>query len=333
MAGAIRATAMLTAATAALLLALAPAMGAPASLTAMSGNPCPPPPPRDGAPSSFTDMLLTPGADFARPAQSPSEKQQAERAAATQRARDWADLCRYRAANAALTRHPRVVLMGDSITDFWRQGDPALFDGTIVDRGISGQTSNQMLVRFWSDVIALHPAVVQILAGTNDIAGNTGPTTERDYENNIRAMVELAQAHHIRVLLGSIPPAVSFWWTPQPYRPAGEIRRLNDWLRRYARASGAGFIDYYAHLVTPTGAFRPHLSNDGVHPNEAGYGVMSGLLRAALKRAARRARRRRRIPHEPGVERDRGGHQQQAHDDECGCARARGLGSEMTEVD
>jgi lysophospholipase L1-like esterase len=275
--------AMVVAGAAALLLLPAWAVCAPASLTAMSADPCPASHAEGGAPSAFVRMLLTPGAGFARPAQSPQEKAQADRAAAAQRATDWAGLCRYRAANAALTRHPRVVLMGDSITDFWRQGDPALFDGAIVDRGISGQTSSQMLVRFWPDVIALHPRIVQILAGTNDIAGNTGPTTEQDYEDNIMAMVELARAHHIRVLLGSIPPAVSFWWTQQPYRPAGEIRRLNDWLRRYARASGAGFIDYYAHLVTPTGAFRPHFSNDGVHPNEAGYGVMSGLLRAALK--------------------------------------------------
>ncbi|HEY2037248.1 MAG TPA: SGNH/GDSL hydrolase family protein [Steroidobacteraceae bacterium] len=277
--------AMLAATAAGSLLAAAPVMGAAATLTAMSGNPCPPPQPNDGAPSPFIRMLLTPGARFVRPAASAREKEQADRAAAEQRARDWADLCRYRADNAALTRHPRVVLMGDSITDFWRQGYPRLFDGgtaDIVDRGISGQTSGQMLVRFWPDVIALHPNVVQILAGTNDIAGNTGPTTEQDYENNIKTMVELAQAHHIRVLLGSIPPAVAFWWAPRPYRPAGEIRRLNEWLRQYARASGAGFIDYYAHLVTPTGAFRPHLSNDGVHPNAAGYGVMSGLLQAAL---------------------------------------------------
>ncbi|HVS77494.1 MAG TPA: GDSL-type esterase/lipase family protein, partial [Steroidobacteraceae bacterium] len=133
------------------------------------------------------------------------------------------------------------------------------------------------------DVIALHPRTVQILAGTNDIAGNTGPTTEQDYKDNIMAMVELAQAHHIRVLLGSIPPAVSFWWTPRPYRPAAQIRRLNEWLRRYARRSGCGFIDYYAHLATPAGAFRPDLSNDGVHPNRAGYRVMTALLKASLE--------------------------------------------------
>jgi lysophospholipase L1-like esterase len=277
-----RTPAMLAAATAALMLHLAPAVGAAAAVTAMSGNPCPLPQPKGGAPSPFIHMLLAPGTRFVRPAQSASEKARAERTAAEQRARDWADLCRYRAANAALTDRPRVVLMGDSITDFWRAGDPALFRGGIVDRGISGQTSSQMLVRFWPDVIALQPRTVQILAGTNDIAGNTGPSSEQDYENNIMAMVELARAHHIRVLLGAIPPAVSFWWTAHPYRPAKEIRRLNEWLRRYARASGAGFIDYYAQLATPAGAFRADLSNDGVHPNEAGYRVMTQLLRAAL---------------------------------------------------
>lgn len=273
---------------------------ADAPATAMRANPCPLPERAGTVGPAFLHMLLTPGASFVRPAQSPQEQQAAERATADQRARDWADLCRYRAENAALAGHPRVVLMGDSITDFWRQGAPALFDDGIVDRGISGQTSSQMLVRFWPDVIALRPRIVQILAGTNDIAGNTGPTSEQDYEDNIMAMVALARAHGIRVLLGSIPPAVSFWWTPHPYRPAKQIRHLNEWLRRYARASGAGFIDYYAHLVTPTGAFRPHLSNDGVHPNAAGYGVMTGLLRAALTKddpASRRSRKQGKKPH------------------------------------
>lgn len=279
-------TTAIRAAAAALFLtavpALAAAVGPAGGPTAMSGNPCPPAQP-GATGSAFLDMLLTPGARFARPPQSPQEKRAADRAAAEQRARDWADLCRYRADNSALRGRPRVVLMGDSITDFWRQGDPGLFEDGIVDRGISGQTSSQMLVRFWPDVIALHPRIVQILAGTNDIAGNTGPTTEQDYENNVMAMVELARARHIRVLLGSIPPAVSFWWTSKPYRPAAEIRRLNAWLRSYARASGAGFVDYYSHLATPAGAFRPDLSNDGVHPNAAGYRVMTRLLRAALR--------------------------------------------------
>jgi len=274
--------AIATAAAATLLLpAFAPASGA-GSITAMSGNPCPVPKPGGGAGSAFVHMLLTPGARFVRPRQTAADQRAADKAAAQQRARDWADLCRYRADNAALTGHPSVVLMGDSITDFWREGDPGLFSSDVVDRGISGQTSSQMLVRFWPDVIALHPRTVQILAGTNDVAGNTGPTTEQDYENNIMAMVALARAHHIRVLLGAIPPAVSFWWTSRPYQPAEEIRRLNAWLRRYARSSGAGFVDYYAQLSTSGGAFRPALSNDGIHPNEAGYKVMSALLKSQL---------------------------------------------------
>lgn len=265
-----------------LLSALASAADASGALTAMGRNPCPPAQ-SGGAGSAFLHMLLTPGAHFVRPAQAPKGEHAAARAAARQRAEDWADLCRYRAADAALTHHPRLVLMGDSITDFWRQGDPALFaSGAVADRGISGQTTPQMLVRFWPDVIALQPRVVQILAGTNDIAGNTGPTTEQDFKDNIMAMVELARAHHIRVLLGSIPPAVSFWWASPRYRPAAQIRRLNSWLRGYARAHGLGFIDYYARLSTPAGAFRPELSNDGVHPNRAGYQVMTGLLRAEI---------------------------------------------------
>jgi len=279
--------AVFTAAAAALLLfalartATATAAG-PVATTAMSGDPCPAQKPGSGAGSAFVRMLLTPGARFIQPGQTAAEKRASDAAAAEQRARDWADLCRYRADNAALTRHPRVVLMGDSITDFWRQGEPTLFNADVVGRGISGQTSSQMLVRFWPDVIALHPHTVQILAGTNDVAGNTGPMTEQDYKNNIMAMVALAQAHRIRVLLGAIPPAVSFWWTPHPYQPVAQIRRLNDWLRGYAHSSGAGFVDYYAHLSTSAGAFRSDLSNDGVHPNHAGYRVMTRLLKSAL---------------------------------------------------
>lgn len=276
-----RKAAIVTAAAATLLSPAFGAAGAEA-ITAMSGDPCPAPKPAGGAGSAFIHMLLTPGARFVRPGQTAAEKRAADAAAAQQRARDWADLCRYRDDNAALTRHPYVVLMGDSITDFWRQGDPALFGAEVVDRGISGQTSSQMLVRFWPDVLALHPHTVQILAGTNDIAGNTGPMTEQDYKNNIMAMVALAQAYHIRVLLGAIPPAVSFWWTPHSYQPAAQIRRLNVWLRGYAQEQGVGFVDYYAHLATHDGAFRADLSNDGVHPNEAGYKAMSALLKSAL---------------------------------------------------
>ena len=275
------ALALLATACAGVLMIPQPAHARAASYTAMSGNPCAAVP--SAAPGkAFMHMILHPGARFQLPPQSAQQKARAQRAADRQRARDWADLCRYRAANEALHHHARVVFMGDSITDFWQDADPAFFTHGIVDRGISGQTSAQMLVRFWPDVIALHPKVVQILAGTNDIAGNTGPTTERAYENDIRAMVTLAEAHHIHVIIGSMPPAVRFWWAPK-YHPAAEIRRLNAWLRAYAARHRLRFVDYYAHLVSPNGRFRKRLSNDGVHPNRNGYKVMSALARQAFE--------------------------------------------------
>ncbi len=264
-----------------LAMSVAAASAVPAlASTAMSANPCAGVS-NAGPGAAFMHMLLQPGAHFQLPAQTAQQKALAARSAEQARARDWADLCRYRAANAALHNRPRVVLMGDSITDFWQLGDPQLFTHGVLDRGISGQTSAQMLVRFWPDVIALRPRIVQILAGTNDIAGNTGPTSERQYEEDIEAMVTLARAHHIHVILGSMPPAKRFWWAPE-YRPAAEIRRLNAWLQRYARAQHLRFVDYYAHLVSPNGSFRHSLSNDGVHPNRKGYRVLSALARRAF---------------------------------------------------
>ena len=265
---------------AATLACAGPARARPAGFTAMSTNPCLSAP--GGSPgAAFMHMILTPGAHFRLPPQNARQRAEAKRAAERARARDWADLCRYRAANQALQHHARVVFMGDSITDFWQDGNPSFFTHGIVDRGISGQTSAQMLVRFWPDVIALHPQIVQILAGTNDIAGNTGPTTEQYYEDDIRAMVTLARAHHIHVIIGSMPPALRFWWAPK-YHPAAEIRRLNAWLRGYARRHHLRFVDYYAHLVGPGGRFRRSLSNDGVHPNRNGFRVMTALARKAI---------------------------------------------------
>ncbi len=264
------------------LAAPVPAAPRAASFTAMSANPCAGRANHAAPGAAFMRMMLRPGAHFRLPPQTARQKARAARAAARSRARDWADLCRYQAANEALKHHPRVVFMGDSITDFWQYGDPSMFTHGVVDRGISGQTSAQMLVRFWPDVIALHPKVVQIIAGTNDIAGNTGPTSEQDYKDDIKAMVTLAKARHIHVILGSMPPAVRFWWATR-YRPAAEIRRLNAWLRRYAREQHLRFVNYYAHLVSPQGTFRRSLSNDGVHPNRNGYKVMSALARKAIE--------------------------------------------------
>jgi lysophospholipase L1-like esterase len=189
---------------------------------------------------------------------------------------DWANLCRYRDANAGLAVPARVVFMGDSITENWAKADPDLFTQGVVGRGISGQTSPQMLLRFFPDVIDLHPKMVHIMAGTNDVAGNTGPSSERDFENNVRAMVELAQAHHVRVLLASIPPASVFLWRPA-LRPAATIQRLNAWLHSYARETHSRYVDYYAVLNDGQGGFKKNLSNDGVHPNRDGYAAMRAI--------------------------------------------------------
>jgi lysophospholipase L1-like esterase len=189
---------------------------------------------------------------------------------------DWARLCRFRSENdsaAAAPERPRVVFMGDSITENWKMGDPELFEHGVLNRGISGQTTPQMLVRFRSDVIALKPRMVHILAGTNDLAGNTGPNRPQDFKDNIMSMAELARAHGIRVVLASIPPAASFNWRPQLH-PASQIQELNRWLRDYASRNGFDYIDYYSVLAAPDGDFKPGLSNDGVHPNREGYRLM-----------------------------------------------------------
>jgi lysophospholipase L1-like esterase len=172
--------------------------------------------------------------------------------------------------------------MGDSITENWGLADPQFFNGAIVNRGISGQTTPQMLVRFRADVITLRPQIVHILAGTNDVAGNTGPTRAQDYKDNIMSMAELARAHGIRVILGSIPPAASFSWRPQ-LNPVPRIRELNRWLRDYAAQNTFDFIDYYTPLAGPAGELKSELGNDGVHPNRVGYRVMRDLLEKTLE--------------------------------------------------
>jgi lysophospholipase L1-like esterase len=200
--------------------------------------------------------------------------------------RDWPALCRFQADNArikAAGARPDVVFMGDSITENWLLGDPALFNDSSVNRGIGGQTTPQMLLRFRADVVALRPEAVHILAGTNDIAGNTGPSTVDDFKNNIMAMVEQAQANDVRVLLGSIPPAATFSWQPA-LDPVPRIRELNEWLRAYATEQNLVYIDYYTALAGSAGELRSELGNDGVHPNRDGYVIMRRLLEQALAR-------------------------------------------------
>lgn len=197
---------------------------------------------------------------------------------------DWPALCRYQRADRQIAAPPRVVMIGDSITEFWLTTAPALFAGGIIDRGIAGQTSPQILLRFYQDVVRLKPRVVHIMCGTNDVAGNTGPTSPEEYTTNIRAMVDLAQANGIAVVLGSILPAGGFNWRPG-YRPAAQIIALNAWLRDFARQRGLAYADYHSVMADPQGAMKPALAPDGVHPNAAGYALMEPIARAAIAEA------------------------------------------------
>ena len=252
----------------------------PGQTVGMVEHPCPP---TLEMPSSAHDLLVElfmnphtlTSADFDRLMKDP-QFAEFNRESQSRSQHDWPGLCRFRSENdsaATAAERPRVVFMGDSITENWKLGDPGLFEQGILNRGISGQTTPQMLVRLRSDVIALKPRIVHILAGTNDVAGNTGPNRPQDFKDNIMTMAELARAHGIRVVLASIPPAASFNWRPQLH-PAGQIQELNRWLRDYASRNKFDYVDYYSVLVGPNGGFKPELSNDGVHPNREGYRLM-----------------------------------------------------------
>lgn len=202
---------------------------------------------------------------------------------------DWANLARYRDANIALGApvpgHRRVVFMGNSITEAWAPHFATMFPGKpYVGRGIGGQTTPQMLVRFRQDVVALRPTVVVILAGTNDIAGNTGPSTLEMIEDNLASMAELAQANGIRVVLSSVLPVYDYPWK-RGLEPAPKIVALNAWIRRYAEAHGAVYLDFHSAMADARQGLRAELSGDGVHPNEAGYRVMAPLAERAIAEA------------------------------------------------
>jgi lysophospholipase L1-like esterase len=204
---------------------------------------------------------------------------------------DWANLARYRAADSALGApkpgERRVVFIGNSITDAWTPYFATMFPGKpYVNRGISGQTTPQMLVRFRQDVIALKPAVVVILAGANDIAGNTGPATLEMIEDNLASMTELAQANGIRVVLSSVLPAADFPWRPG-LEPAPKIVALDAWIKRYAAAHDAVYLDYHSAMADERQGLPRALSADGVHPNEAGYRIMAPLAERAIEEALR----------------------------------------------
>ena len=221
---------------------------------------------------------------------------------------DWNQLGRYHAANEELKQQPadpqRVVFMGDSITDGWRLAEA--FPGKpYVNRGISGQTTAQMLVRMYPDVINLKPQAMVVLAGTNDIARNNGPQTLEMIQQNIMAMTELAQGHGITVLLcaltpisdNAVPPATGAGGRGRAggapprqqsiARPPADILRLNAWLKAYASAHNAIYVDYYTATVDAAGAFRSGFTNDGLHPNAEGYTLMAPVIAEALARVVK----------------------------------------------
>jgi len=198
---------------------------------------------------------------------------------------DWAWLARYRDDNAKLIgggARVDTVFLGDSITEGWAHTDPEFFSKGNVGRGISAQTTPQLLVRMHADVIALKPRVVHIMAGTNDIAHNTGPMTAQESQANLMAMCEIAMAHKLRIVLGSVPPASKYWWRPEA-QPKPEAVALNLWMRGYAKQIGAKYADYAAVLTDARGAVRPEFAKDEVHPTPAGYAAMRPVAEAAIR--------------------------------------------------
>src|SRR5882672_3456987 len=248
----------------------------------------------------------TVGAQPATPTPSPADPCADVTARATRaetRLKDWPALARYRQDNTKITApakdEDRVVFMGDSITDAW--DDPkygGFFPGKpYIDRGISGQTTPQMLIRFRPDVIALQPKIVLILAGTNDIAGNTGPMTLQAIEDNLTSMFDLAHANGIRVVFASVLPISDYEKNQdgQPIvrskqRPPELITSLNDWMKKYAANHGGIYLDYFSAMADDKGFLKEELSEDGLHPNQKGYDVMAPLAEKAIAGALKSRR-------------------------------------------
>jgi lysophospholipase L1-like esterase len=251
----------------------------------------------------FLFMFAWTGALQAQSPTSDSQDCQEEKAKSARfetQLKDWAQLGRYGEADLQVIptsiSENRVVFMGDSITDGWDLA--SYFPGKpYFNRGISGQTTPQMLIRFRPDVIALKPKVVVILAGTNDIAGNTGPTTLETIEGNLASMVELARANNIRVVLSSVMPVsnqiknkdgVPIVQTTS--RPPKKIQALNAWLRKFTNENNLIYLDYYTAMVDKTGSLQESLTYDGLHPNENGYKVMQPLAEKAISAALKKLR-------------------------------------------
>ncbi|MBO2008963.1 GDSL-type esterase/lipase family protein [Hymenobacter negativus] len=243
-------------------------------------------------------LLLAVAAHAQQPSAAEAAKKAADAAADKQREyllhNDWAELARYATANQRLPApapsRPRVVIIGNSITEGWVKEDSVFFRGKTyeyVGRGISGQTTGKTLVRFRADVIDLHPAAVVILVGTNDIAENSGPYNPQTTMNNIMSMCELAKAHGIRVVLGSVAPSTDFWWR-KGLNPAPKILALNQQLKAYATQQHLAYYDIHTALKDEQNGLKKAYGEDGVHPNMAGYRVMEPLLNQAVAAALKK---------------------------------------------
>lgn len=205
---------------------------------------------------------------------------------------DWPNLKKYREANAKLglpaANEQRVIFMGNSITEGWINQRPEFFKGRpYINRGIGGQTTPQMLIRFRADVVALKPKVVVLLCGINDIAGNTGPSTLEMIQDNIASMTEIAVANNIKVVLSSVLPAYDFPWRPN-MEPAPKVIALNKWIKAYAAQKKAIYLDYFSAMVDERNGMKSIYHTDEVHPNKAGYAVMEPLAEQAIKAALKK---------------------------------------------
>lgn len=205
--------------------------------------------------------------------------------------RDWAGFSRYAQENDSLLKagtEVKVVFLGNSITQGWRDMRPQFFlEHGFIGRGISGQTSSEMLVRMRADVLDLHPQIVVILAGTNDIARNNGYISHKHILGNIRSMCELSRANGIQPVLCSLVPARAFYWNPQVMGAAGQIKTMNALIRAYADANAIPYVDYWSPMAAADGGLREGLSYDGVHPNDKGYAIMEPIILNALKQLAK----------------------------------------------
>jgi lysophospholipase L1-like esterase len=202
-------------------------------------------------------------------------------------AQDWANLKRFQQENSELllpkANEHRVVFIGNSITEGWLSIRPEFFKNKpYVNRGISGQTTPQMLIRFRQDVIHLKPSTVVLLAGINDIAENTGPSTIEMIANNIISMAELAKANHINVIICSVLPANNFPWR-EGLKPAEKVRKLNAILQSYSYENKLAYVDYYSAMVNDSNGLKKELGEDGIHPNKNGYLIMEPILEKAIK--------------------------------------------------